>query len=290
MLAPPCTLSQAVTEATARLRHAGVEEPRREAQLLLGHTLGITRGALLAHLADEVPPRAAAEFRAYVARRAAREPLAYITGKRVWRDITLQVTRTVLIPRPETELLADLAIHEIARRVGGSAPAPVVVDVGTGSGALAIALARSSAAAQVIGTDIRPAALRVARKNSLHLARPGQILYVHADLLPPEPELFDLIVSNPPYIPRGDLPWLPPEVQFEPVEALDGGHDGLACIRELYRVAARRLFRGGSVLVECGHDQAETVKTLAAAYWPDAEIAVHRDYAEIARFVRVRRS
>lgn len=286
MPSPPGTLGEAVQEAAAQLRRAGVEEPRREAQLLLAHSLEVTRGAVLAHLTDEVPLRALEEFHAYVARRTAREPLAYITGRRTWRDITLKLTRAVLIPRPETELLAELAVHELAQRAG--ATAPVVVDVGTGTGAIAIAIARSCATAQVFGTDISPAALRVARDNSVKLVPPGRLTLVEADLLPLEPERVDLIVSNPPYIPTSELTRLPPEVQFEPLQALDGGPDGLACIRALYRAAARRLVPGAGILLECGYDQAEAVKALAAHYWPGAEIGVQRDYARIARFVCVR--
>jgi release factor glutamine methyltransferase len=283
------TIGAAVAAAAALLRDAGVEEPRREAQLLLAYSLGVDRAALLARMAEDVPARVGSEFAARVARRGAREPLAYITGTRAWLEVTLTVNRSVLIPRPETEILAELAVREM-RRARAADHAPLVLDAGTGSGALAIGVARRSPSARIVATDLSAGALRVARANCAALTNAGQIVLQHCDLFPRDPPLFDIIVANLPYIPTEEIGRLAPEVQFEPVEALDGGIDGLASIRALIAGAATHLHAGGSVLVECGHDQAGAVKALAARYWSSAAIEARQDYAGIERFVIVRTS
>lgn len=263
---------------------ADIEGARQESYLLLGHVLERTKSYLLAHPEVLIGAVDAARFEALYQRRCRREPLNYVTGIAHWLDFGLLVNRNVLIPRPETELLAEMAIQAVRRRDQGSDA--IVVDVGTGSGAIALAIARACPTARVTGTDISPAALRVARKNGVFLQCPG-VTFVQSDLLSGVAGRIDLLVANLPYIPTTIVPTLAPELAFEPWTALDGGADGLAPFRALFLQAPTHLFSGSQVLLECGHDQAMAVATLAGLTWPNAVVTTHRDYASIERFVRV---
>jgi release factor glutamine methyltransferase len=279
-----------IAAATARLSASGVEGPRREAQLLLAHVLGQDSAHILAHGSATLSRVDAAVFRALVQRRARREPFAYLSGERAWLDIMLEVDRNVLIPRPETELLAQAAIVEAERLSQEGmlgAVSPVVVDVGTGSGAIAIAVARGCPAATVYGTDASPGALRMASYNGARLAR-GGVHLLSCNLLDALPIGAHIVVANLPYIPTGDLADLAPELAYEPRSALDGGPDGLVAIRALFAQASAHLVpHNARLLLECGHDQAERVALLAAGRWPEARIDVQADLAGIRRFVHV---
>ena len=210
------------------------------------------------------------------------EPFAYLTRQRAWRDLELEVNRSVLIPRQETEEMATLAVSQLllARQSAGQR----VVDVGTGTGALAIALALAFPKAEVVGVDISLAALRVARRNC---QRSGvhHVHLRHTHLLTGIEGEFALIMANLPYIPSAALGGLQAELAFEPRVALDGGADGLALIADLLPQARTRLAPGGSVVLECGHDQAEAVALAMQEGWPAGECRVVRDGAGIERFV-----
>lgn len=276
-----------IASAAEALRRAGVEEPRRESQALLAHTCGLDRAQVLVR-GDWVPggPEAAL-FGAVVARRARREPFAYLVGRRWWLDFDLEVDRNVLIPRPETEALAALALRACEERAAIGMGCALVADVGTGSGALAIAIARAFPAAWVVGTDSSAAALRTAARNVARLA-PGRVALRACDLLEGVGEAADLVVANLPYIPSRDLDALEPELAYEPRGALDGGADGLEAIRALVAQLPGRLASGATVLLECGHDQGERVRALIAAALPAARTGLHRDLAGIERFVEAR--
>ncbi|MBW8058868.1 MAG: peptide chain release factor N(5)-glutamine methyltransferase [Solirubrobacterales bacterium] len=222
-------MREALSAATDALQAVGVDAPRLDAELLLSEALGWDRARLAAESDAEMPAGAGRRFGEMVRRRLRREPVAYILGRRGFRGIELAVDRRVLIPRPETELLVELALELRPR---------TVLDAGTGSGAIALAIADELPGCEVIATDASGAALEVARANAERLGLAGRVDFVEA-MLPPSGPGFDLVVANLPYVAEGDWPSLQPEVtEWEPREALLGGADGLDVIRVAIPAAA----------------------------------------------------
>ena len=233
-----------------------------DAAVLARHALGWDRATLLAR-GREVPPASfEAPFDSFLARRAAREPVAMITGVREFWGLNFEVTPDVLVPRPETEFIVEEAIAAFGR-----GPARVF-DVGTGTGCLAVALSCEFRAARVVGTDISAAALRVARRNAVRHQVADRVSFVRAHFLEGL-GVADLIVSNPPYVPDAAAPALAPEViEHEPHTALFGGHDGLGAIRQILDSAGGHLSPAGRLIVEFGYGQEPEVTELAdAAGW-----------------------
>src|SRR5262245_23833822 len=223
------SVREALAASVDALAAAGVEEARLDAELLLGEAMGCGRAALVADPEAEVPAPAARAFGEMVRRRLRREPVAYILGRKGFRHIELEVDRRVLIPRPETELLVELAVERNARRV---------LDVGTGSGAIALAVANELPDCEVVATDTSPGALEVARANAARLGLDQRVTFVEGTL--PEGE-FDLVLANLPYVPEGDWRGLQPEVRdWEPREALLAGPDGLDAYRALIPAVCRK--------------------------------------------------
>lgn len=217
------TVADALGAATDALVAAGVPEARLDAELLLAAASGRGRASLIADPGAEIPPAVAREFGELVRRRLRREPLAYIVGRKGFRRIELAVDRRVLVPRPETELLVEVALE---RRPGR------VLDVGTGSGAIALALADELPEAEIVATDTSPGALEVARGNAERLGFAGRVRFQAGTL--PEGESFDLVLANLPYVAERDWAGLEPEVtKWEPREALLAGPDGLDAYRDL---------------------------------------------------------
>lgn len=273
--------AQLIAEGEAALRAAGIENPRREARLLLGFALGEEAAALALAPDRPVTENEAAAFRAGLARRAAHEPFAYIAGRRDFWSLELEVTPATLIPRPDTETLIEAALG-----LAGPRAAPLeILDLGTGSGAILIALLAELPNATGFGVDVSPAALEIARRNALRAGVGARARFGISSWWSHVQGAFDLIVSNPPYIPSGEIAGLDPDVRdFEPRLALDGGPDGLAAYRAIVSVAAKRLHPGGALLVECGMGQAEAVAALiAASGFPRTEITA--DLAGISRVV-----
>ena len=233
------------------------DEARREATLLLRHALDVPDAWLIAHRDDAIDVAQAEAFRNLIERRARGEPVAYLTGTRGFHDIELQVAPGVLIPRPETELLVELALQRIPADADCN-----VADLGTGSGAIALAIARARPQARVVATDASGAALDVARGNAERL-RLGNVEFRQGDWyagLAGEP--FDVIVSNPPYIAEGDPHLREGDLRFEPAAALASGADGLDAIRVIVRGAREHLRNGGWLLLEHGFDQGADVRDL----------------------------
>lgn len=224
-----------------------------------------------------------------VNRRAQGEPLAYITGHREFYGLDFVVNPAVLIPRQETELLVDKALEWAAAwaasRQGNAAP--LIADVGTGSGAIAVALACNLPRARALAIDASAAALAVADRNRRRHGVADRVALLQGDLLTALKPGVDAIVSNPPYIASDLLPGLPPDVRREPALALDGGHDGLRLTRRLIAQAARRLNRGGALLIEIAPEQAAAALGLAQAAFPRATTWVAADAAGRARCVGV---
>lgn len=249
------TLAQALAQACA----SGVD--RLDAQLLLGHLLGQSRGWLIAHDDDELSPEAAADFQALCTRRAAGEPFAYLVGEREFHGLSLQVSPAVLVPRPDTETLVDWALELLAAELAVH-PTPEVVDLGTGSGAIALAVKHRHPAARVSAVDLSEAALAVARGNARRLGLTVDF-YAGSWWQPLAGRRFDLILSNPPYI-AGEDPHLA-ALTHEPTLALTPGGDGLDSIRLIVKDAPAHLSPGGWVLLEHGWDQAAAVAALLQA-------------------------
>lgn len=254
--------AEAVTQGAQRLAALPTTR-RRDAELLLLHTLQRDRAWLLAHPEAEITSEQLAEYESLIARRARYEPIQYLTGQQEFYGLALRVTPAVLIPRPETEHLVEAALGLIPPDPITDHPARIL-DVGTGSGAIAIAIAAHRPRAAVTAADISPAALAVARENAAthHVA----IRFVESDLLTAlRDEQFDLILSNPPYVPGSDQ--LEPQVRdFEPHSALFAGESGLDIYRRLIPQAQSALVPGGWLLMEIGHGQRESLAGLLAGW------------------------
>jgi release factor glutamine methyltransferase len=261
--------------------------PALDAELLLAHALHWPRARLLAER-DEIPDSTScATFHQLLARRLEREPVAYLVGQREFYGLDMLVDARVLVPRPETELLVDLALAAIQRwQAWGQREGQIrIVDVGTGSGAVAIALTYHVPGLHLYATDLSPDALDVARTNALRHHVADRITFLSGDLLSPLPEAVDMIVSNPPYTLFDEID---PGVQrHEPRLALDGGADGLDVYRALLRQAPAWLRGGGMLLLEIGDTQAAAVGKLARAAFAASSCQVHHDLAGRERVVVV---
>jgi release factor glutamine methyltransferase len=244
----------------------------REARLLLAAATGFSEASVLAHPERELPAQAEAQFREFAARRARGEPMAYILGGKEFYGLPLAVNASVLIPRPETELLVELAL---ARR-----PASVL-DLGTGSGAIALAVKRHLPQARVMGVEASAAALALAQRNAVKLGLELELRHGRW-FEPVARERFDLVVSNPPYVAEGDAHLLLGDVRFEPRQALVSGRDGLDAIREIARGASAHLNPRGWLLLEHGLGQDAAVRALLAASGLE-EVLTWPDLAGIAR-------
>ncbi len=270
------SVRMALALATAELRDAGCESPRLDAELLLADALGSTRTSLHLYPDRELARASSDRFADALRRRRDREPVAYIVGTKGFRHIDLAVDARVLVPRPETELLVEVALT-LPRGAR-------VADIGTGSGAIALALKHERPDLQVIATDRSQDALAVAQANAARLGL--DVTFTHGDLLDAlGPDPLDAILSNPPYVPNRDAPTLAPELDHEPAEALFAGPDGLDVLRRLVPAAAAR---APLVAFELGAGQASAVAALLRkAGMPD--VVAHRDLAGIERVVVGRR-
>jgi len=220
-----------------------------EARVLLAHALRVERAWIVAHGRDPVADAEERAAEALFARRRAGEPIAYLTGEREFCSLSLHVTPSVLIPRPETELVVEQALTVIAGR-----STPKVLDLGTGSGAIAVAIAHARRDAQVCASDASAAALAVASRNASRHA--VAVRFVQGDwFIALAEERFDVIASNPPYIAEGDPHLAQGDLRFEPQAALLGGPDGMDCIRTIAAAARMHLTPGGWLVFEHGHDQ-----------------------------------
>jgi release factor glutamine methyltransferase len=244
--------AQALAEITARLAAAGLESPRREARLLLAHALGVSAAALLAM--DEVDPDA---YAAALARRAAREPLAYITGHKEFWGLDFLTSPATLIPRPDSETLVEAVLE------AGAQPGRCL-DLGTGTGCLLLATLSEYPSAFGIGVDIRPAAAALARRNAQRLGLAHRAAFLAGRWASALAGPFDLVLANPPYIESQAIPGLMPEVaRHEPAAALDGGADGLAAYRAIIADLPRILAPEGLAVLELGAGQAHMVSAMA---------------------------
>jgi release factor glutamine methyltransferase len=286
------TIHDAIITAAARLRRAGIDaqEAALDAELLARHVLGWDRARLLTSWQQEASPEFSAAHDQAVLRRERREPAAYIIGVREFWNLELEVSRDVLVPRPETELIVEEALACVASHLPNRSLArpearPLrIADVGTGSGCLAIALAAELKDARVVAVDISTRALQVARHNARRHGVDSRIFTVASNVLDGIATTFDAIVSNPPYIPRRDLSSLPPEVsRYEPMTALDGGGDGLDTIRGLLEHSGTRLKPQGWLIFEFGAGQEEGVRRAVEVHRSLTLVRVRKDLQGIPR-------
>lgn len=281
------TIGKLLTWTAEFLSKKGAESPRLDAEVLLAHVLKWERVRLYTHYEEEVTEAARASYRDLVRRRAEGAPVAYLVGRKEFFSLPLTVSPAVLIPRPDTEtvvveFLALLKSH----------PAPRAVDVGTGSGCIALACAKQHKSAQFTAIDLSREALATARANAEALGLADRVRFLEGDLLEPvaREEPFDVILSNPPYIPSDTIPKLEPGVRdYEPHLALDGGDNGLRVVSQLIDQAVGRLKPGGHLILEIGTAQEEPVRTLLGRH-AELEIApTIRDAANHPRVLRATR-
>jgi release factor glutamine methyltransferase len=295
------TILEILRWSTEYFRTKGVAEPRASAELLLAHTLGVSRLDLYLRYDQPLNPEELARFKALVVRRREGEPIAYLTGHREFWSLDFQVTPAVLIPRPETETLVaatleaakDLAViltkNEKRKTKNESLWG---LEIGVGSGAVVIALAKELPGMSWVGLDLSGGALAVARDNARRHGVLHRVHFLQADLLAAfKPEAhFALLVANLPYVPRPVWEALPREIkEFEPKEALLGGEDGLDLIRPLIRQAQRLVPGGGWVLLEVGDQQAPEVAALLEETGAYDRLETIKDFSGIERVVRSRR-
>lgn len=270
-------LAAALDRATVILESAGVPAARVDAELLVGHILGISRGGVQARVATDaaIGTDEAIELTEFVERRAAREPLQHITGVAYFRSLELAVGPGVFVPRPETESVVQHAVDAL-RAV--ATPEPLAVDLGTGSGAIALALATEVPHSRVYGVEVSPRAYVWARQNFRSVGADNATPVFHdlAGALPELDGLVDVVISNPPYIPTGAIPRDPEVRLHDPELALYGGEDGLDVVRQVSQTAARLLHSGGTLVLEHGELQSAAIaELLVRDGW--RAIAHHRD-------------
>jgi release factor glutamine methyltransferase len=308
------TVLELINWSKAYLEEKGFDNARLEVELLLGHVLTLPRIELYLQFERQLKERELADFKALFKRRLAGEPVQYVTGTAGFMLGDYEVNPAVLIPRPETEALTEVVLRTLREMRGGGAGSerreasggaagdsggaaghaagdfrPIVADVGTGSGVIAATIAAKVPEAIVYATDISGAALQVAARNAERAGVVGRVTFMEGEMLQPLygsslAGRMTALVSNPPYIPTGDIAGLPSEVRdFEPREALDGGEDGLECLRVLVQDGPELLAPGGFIALEVGDGQAPSVASMLQQSIGNAQ--THRDYAGRDRIV-----
>ena len=295
------TVEELLRSGVERLRTGGSESARLDAELLLARAIGVDRTVVLAHPEAPVGDGQRARFESDVARRTTGEPVAYIRGFKEFYGMAFATDARALIPRPETELLVELAEREVLVRLT-STPRPVgspplrVADVGTGAGTIAVALMsalrrrRGHDEVEILATDSSADALDLARENAVGHGVADRIRFAEDDLLPPVVSFpFDLVLANLPYVASGEVDGLPVAASFEPRAALDGGPDGLAVIGRLLERLPDGLAEGGVALLEIGSDQGTAVVDRVEAILAGWRVTVERDLAGHPRVARIER-
>jgi release factor glutamine methyltransferase len=283
------TIRAAMMGGAQFLRAAGIQSARLDAEVLLRHVLDMEKTEFYLNVEAALKIEQEKCFQELLHRRAEREPLAYITGRKEFWSLDFLVNAKVLIPRPETERLVEIAL----KRLELAGAKTRILDLGTGSGAVAVCLATERLAAEIWAVDISLCALDVARRNAERHGVLEKVHFLRGDLFEPieAGKSFHLIVSNPPYIRSDEMATLAPEVrEWEPALALDGGSDGLDFYRRIIGDAHRYLEPGGSIALEIGADMGETISALFARCGGYEEASVYQDYAGSNRVIAAVRS
>jgi len=259
----------------------GVANPRLDAEVLLSHIMGKDRLYLYVHFDQPLEAKELAAFRVAVKKRVTHLPVAYITGTKEFMGLDFQVSPAVLIPRPDTEILVEAALKRLA-----TVHTPQILDIGTGSGAICISMLVQLQSARGVAVDISSSALAVAKENATIHQVTERLVFSHGDLfVPVQGQVFHAILSNPPYIPEGDIAGLMPEVRQEPSQALVGGKDGLDFYRRIIHDGKNYLATGGFIALEVGIGQAQLVATMAEETGLFKVGDIIKDYGGIERVV-----
>lgn len=268
-------------------KEKGIESPRLDAEVLLGHVLEKERIYLYVHFDEPLQPQELAEYREAIKQRIRRVPVAYIIGQREFMGLTFHVTEDTLVPRPDTEILVQAAIERLKKLGGADEARPVrFADIGTGTGAICLSVLHYLPQATADTVDISEAARSVAEENAESLGVADRVKFYTGDLLAPLAEAYDAILSNPPYIPDADIEGLAPEVRCkEPRTALSGGADGLDFYRRLVVDSPALLKDDGFLAVEVGIHQAQAVAKMAVESGKFARTEIIKDYGGIERVV-----
>jgi release factor glutamine methyltransferase len=281
-------LREALQSATQALRRAGIADASAEAELLLGHVLGISKTQLYTEPERVLTSAETRHLRSLAQRRLNREPAAYILGHCEFYGIDLYIDCHTFVPRPETELLVEEAV-ELTHRISQPGKRITIADVGTGCGAIAVSLALALPKAKIYGTDISAPALQVAEMNCRRHAVSSQVELLQGNLLEPLSQPIDMIVANLPYVKDCEFKDLSPEIiDFEPTTALAGGEDGLDKIQQILEQMPGKLNYGGCFVLEIGRGQGEMVISLIKSYFPQASIELISDLGGIERVVKAK--
>ncbi|MEA2711281.1 MAG: release factor glutamine methyltransferase [Phycisphaerales bacterium] len=279
----PWTVRRLLEWTSGFFARKDVDSPRLAAELLLAHVLGVPRLKLYTDYERPLAEKELTTYRALVQRAGEHEPIAYLTGRAHFFNLEFHVTPAVLIPRPDTETLVENVL-QLSRNTAGF-ESPRVLDLCTGSGCIAAAIAQHLKSATVIATDLSADAVAVARANIERLGLSDRVTVEQGDLFEPiaklpDPQPFNLIVANPPYIPTGEIEKLDRNVRdYEPVAALDGGMDGLVIHRRIFEGAVERLLPGGRIYVEIQFDQGQTVREIAESHAEFEDVRLLKDHA-----------
>jgi release factor glutamine methyltransferase len=279
------TIKKLVDWTTDYFKKYSIEWPHLEAEILLAHALNVPRIQLYVQFERVLKEDELKSFKALILRRSKREPIAYITGYQPFMSVNIKVTPAVLVPRPETEKLVEVALEE-AKQLKG----PRVADIGVGSGAIAVCLAKFLPEARVFGTDLSKEAIEVAEGNAQAQGVADRCEFFVGDLFKPlEGQSFDIIVSNPPYIKTADIEKLQPEIKdFEPRGALDGGEDGLKFFKEIIAAAPPYLKTGGYLILEVGAGEDLEVSEMIKSSRKFEEPGSYKDLSGIKRVVKAK--
>ena len=286
---PEWTILKLLQWATTYFKSYHIDSPRATAEILLANALGTERLALYLNYDQPLNAEELNRFKTVIKRRIKREPVAYILGYKEFWSLALEVNQQVLIPRPETECLVEKALDNL--QTPSDSERQLILELGTGSGAVLLALASENARHTYWGTDISTTAIQVAQRNALRHGLSANIQFMVADWFAPfaaRTELFDMILSNPPYIRTGDLGRLQPEIEtFEPRLALDGSKDGLRCLRHIIQTAHHYLKPGGMLLLEMGYDQKASLADITDRCGQYDNVVFYKDYSGLDRVVRM---
>ena len=289
----PWTVRRLLEWTTQYFTRKELDAPRLSAELLLSHVLALPRIRLYTNYETPLSEQNLARFRELVKRAGEHEPVQYLTGRAHFFNLELQVTRDTLIPRPETETLVEHVL-QAQRNIAGM-ETPRVLDLCTGSGCIAAAIARNLKTATVVATEISPAAAAVARRNIESLALADRVTVLEGDLLAPLEQLtdahpYDILVSNPPYIPTAEIARLDRNVRdYEPLSALDGGADGLTFPRRILAESPSRLVAGARVYIEIAFDQGPAALEVAGGFPAFEDAKILRDFGGRDRVLSVRK-
>jgi release factor glutamine methyltransferase len=292
---PEWTIIKLLKWTTSYFESRDIDSPRIDAEILLAHALQLQRIDLYLQYDQPLSGNELSRFKDFIKRRINREPVAYIVGSKEFWSMDFMVTKDVLIPRPETEFLVETALNLLPQDSSSNPTLTPkhILELGTGSGAVVLALASMRPDHQFFASDRLMSAVNLAKQNAKHHAIKSRVSFICADWFEPFKDIrpvFDMIVSNPPYVPSRVVGKLQPEiVKYEPISAIDGGEDGLSCLRYIINNAHFYLQRKGHLLLEMGHDQRDDIQKIVDQCAKYEKVVYIKDYSGYDRVVQMRK-